>query len=419
MADWSPQQDRALRSVSRWLSDPADQQLFRLFGYAGTGKTTLARHLAEGVDGPVLFAAFTGKAASVLRASGAPNAQTLHSLIYIPKEKSRQRLDELRRELEEVQRMLAEERAESEGETANMRRLGDRIQKLQGEVRAEERNAKRPDFSLNLESALSDAALLVVDECSMVDEEMAQDILSFRVPVLVLGDPAQLPPVRGTGYFTDATPDVMLTEIHRQARDNPIIELATRVRSGQRLERGLYGDSAVITRATPELALASDQVLVGLNRTRTSTNRRMRELREFTGSPFPLAGEKLVCLRNDKDHGLLNGTLHTCLADSELLGGYVNLRIRPEDQPGADPLLVPAHPEHFNGDPEQIGHWERRQAQEFTFGYALTVHKSQGSQWGRVLIIDESAAFGDASTRQRWLYTAITRAQDAVTVVGG
>lgn len=423
--DWSPQQDKALIRVDKWLRDPDGQQLFRLFGYAGTGKTTLARHLAEGVGGTVLFAAYTGKAASVLRASGATNAQTLHSLIYLPKEKSRARLDELKQALEDVQMMIHEERAEAAPDIQAgydwqpPAHLTDRLQKLQGEIRAEEMNAKRPDFSLNLESPLRQASLLVVDECSMVNEEMAQDILSFDTPVLVLGDPAQLPPVKGTGYFTDATPDVMLTEIHRQARDNPIIELATRVRTGQRLERGEYGGSSVIGRATPELALASDQVLVGTNKTRTSTNRRMRELKGFAGGPYPMEGEKLVCLRNDKDHGLLNGTLHTSLSDSELLGGYVNLRIRPEDQPGAEPLLVPAHPEHFNGDPEQIGYWDRRNAQEFTFGYALTVHKSQGSQWGRVLVIDESGVFRQPETRQKWLYTAITRAQEVVTIVGG
>lgn len=414
--DWSPQQERGLKEVSRWLSSPGDKQLFRLFGYAGTGKTTLAKHLASGVDGDVLFAAFTGKAASVLKASGAPNAQTLHSLIYHPKERSRERLDDLKAELARWQQMAREDAAEGLPEDP---RKADHIHRLTGEIRREEKNAKRPDFTLNLESPLRSASLLVVDECSMVGEEMAEDILSFGTPVLVLGDPAQLPPVKGTGYFTDARPDIMLTEIHRQARDNPIIDLATRVRNGERLAQGRYGDSQVIGRATPELALEANQVLVGKNATRTATNRRMRELLGFTGSAFPLAGEKLVCLRNDKDLGLLNGTLHVSLADSEMLGGYVNLRIRPEDYPEAEPILVPAHPEHFNGDPEQIGYWDRRNAQEFTYGYALTCHKAQGSQWGNVLIIDESRVFRQRDVQQKWLYTAITRAAERVTVVGG
>lgn len=410
--EWGPQQDRALVQVDRWLKG-REQQLFRLFGFAGTGKTTLAKHLASGVDGTVLFAAYTGKAASVLKASGAPNAQTLHSLIYHPKERSRERLDELKVELAGLEEMMRTTPPEDW-----QRDWEDRQQRLQGEIRSEEKNNKRPDFTLNLESPLRTASLLVVDECSMVDDEMAQDILSFGCPVLVLGDPAQLPPVRGTGYFTDAKPDVMLTEIHRQARDNPIIELATRVRSGERLQQGQYGTSSVIARATPELATEANQVLVGKNATRTATNRRMRELLGFQGSPFPLAGEKLVCLRNDRELGLLNGTIHTSLTDSEELGGYVNLRIRPEDYPDADPVLVPAHPEHFNGDPEQIGYWDRRNAQEFTFGYALTCHKAQGSQWGNVLIIDESRVFRQREVQQKWLYTAITRAQDRVTVVG-
>jgi len=417
--EWGPQQDKGLSAVSRWLANRDGNQLFRLFGYAGTGKTTLAKHLAEGVDGDVLFAAFTGKAASVLKASGAPNAQTLHSLIYHPKEKSRERMDELKRELDEVHQMIWEDRLEGPPDHVDDRRKTDRVQKLQGEIKAEERNAVRPAFSLNLESKLATASLLVVDECSMVGEEMAQDILSFGVPVLVLGDPAQLPPVKGTGYFTDAKPDIMLTEIHRQARDNPIIEMATRVRNGEPLELGQYGSSSVISRATPELATAANQVIVGKNATRNATNRRMRQLLGFDGAPFPREGEKLVCLRNDRELGLLNGTLHTSMTDSEELGGYVNLRIRPEDYPQAEPLLVSAHPEHFNGDPEQIGYWERRNAQEFTFGYALTCHKSQGSQWDDVLIIDESRVFRQRDVQMKWLYTAITRAAQQVTVVRG
>jgi len=397
--DWSPQQDQALTSVGSWLAS-RDRQLFRLFGYAGTGKTTLARHLAEGVNGQVLFSAYTGKAASVLKAAGAPNAQTLHSLIYHPKEKSRARLNELKAEVSDL-----------EGREDLSRELLDHLERLRGEIRAEEKNSKRPDFTLNLDSELRHASLLVVDECSMVDGEMAQDILSFGTPVLVLGDPAQLPPVNGEGYFTGAPPDMMLTEIHRQARDNPIIDMATRVRMGEPLPQGQYGDSSVIQRATPELAVEADQVLVGMNKTRTATNRRMRELLGHVGQ-WPRELEKLVCLRNERDLGLLNGTLHTCTADAEEVGDFINLRIRPEE--GGESKLVTAHPEHFDGDPEQIGYWDKRNAQEFTYGYALTVHKSQGSQWGKVLLIDE---WWRRDTRIKWLYTAITRAQQKVTVV--
>lgn len=404
--DWGPQQDAAMVKVNRWLSSGGDKQLFRLFGYAGTGKTTLARHLAEGIDGEVIFAAYTGKAASVLQASGCGEAQTLHSLIYQPKERSKERLRALQLELNQVNAAIAE------GDIPANLLPGwmSRRERIEDQIKEEEQNNRRPDFTLKLDSPLKAASLLVVDECSMVDEEMAMDILSFGTPVLVLGDPAQLPPVRGTGYFTDAKPDVMLTEIHRQAKDNPIIWLATQVRNGENLAHGDYGTSSVITHATPELALGSSQVLVGRNKTRLATNKRMRELKELVG--LPRAGEKLVCLRNDKELGLLNGTLHETTADAEEVGGYVNLHLMPEE--GGNSLLVSAHREHFDGNPDTIGYWDRRNAQEFTYGYALTVHKSQGSQWQKVLLIDE---WNMRDTRRQWLYTAITRAQERITVV--
>ena len=182
---FSLEQERALSAVNRWLK-AGERQVFRLFGYAGTGKTTLAKHFAEGVDGDVLFAAFTGKAAQVLRSRGATKASTIHSLIYRPKGE------------EEV-----------EDETTGTKSIA-------------------PTFSINRKSQVSDAALVVIDECSMVDEALGRDLLSFGAPVLVLGDPGQLPPVSGGGFFTEHEPDHMLEEIHRQARDNPIIDLAQR-----------------------------------------------------------------------------------------------------------------------------------------------------------------------------------------------
>ena len=151
----------------------------------------------------------------------------------------------------------------------------------------------------------------------MVDEELGRDLLSFGKPVLVLGDPAQLPPVKGGGFFTEAEPDVMLTEVHRQARDNPIIRLSMAVREGGRLPLGRHGESKVVRRTDIDAAevTRADQVLVGLNRTRRLYNARIRELLGFR-DPMPAAGEKLVCLRNDKTQGLLNGGTWTVKASA-------------------------------------------------------------------------------------------------------
>ena len=262
MPDFTPHQDAALKSVGAWLkASPGTggtPLLFRLFGYAGTGKTTLARHLAAHIDGEVKFAAFTGKAALVMRAKGCNGASTIHSLIY----------------------------------------------------RARESGEETPDFELWGDSPASRASLIVIDECSMVDAELGRDLMSFGVPVLVLGDPAQLPPIAGGGFFTDAEPDAMLTEVHRQAQDDPIVRLSMQVREGRRLERGEYGRTSVVAKEAfdPQRALETDQILVGRNNTRRAYNTRLRERKGFT-DPLPLSGDKLVCLRNNRKKGLFNGGL--------------------------------------------------------------------------------------------------------------
>jgi exodeoxyribonuclease-5 len=167
-----------------------------------------------------------------------------------------------------------------------------------------------PTFSLNRQSPIARAKLVIIDECSMVDETLGRDLMSFGTPILVLGDPAQLPPISGGGFFTEHEPDMLLTEIHRQARDNPIIRLALDVREGREFMRGDYGTAQVIGKedVTRELVLSADQVLVGINRTRRRYNQRLRELKGF-GAAYPQAGDKLVCLRNDPSKGLLNGSL--------------------------------------------------------------------------------------------------------------
>lgn len=360
---WSPQQDDALRAVDAWLRDKRAPQIFRLFGYAGTGKTTLARHLADGVKGRVMFACFTGKAALVLRNKGCGAASTIHSLIYTPVEEQ----------------------------------------------------SFEPQFVLNAESDLKGAALVVIDECSMVDETLGKDLLSFGVKVLVLGDPAQLPPVKGAGFFTEGhQPDVMLTEVHRQARDNPIIAMSMKVREGGTLDHGVYGSSRVIRRNEigARDVLNCDQVLVGRNRTRIAFNRRIRELLKRDG-PLPQRGDKLVCLRNDREKRLLNGGLWT--VDKAKHGaGCVRMDVLSDDIDGLT-ARVKVRNEFFLGGDEGLTWEERKYFEEFTYGYCLSVHKSQGSQWPDVVLFDESACFRE--DRNRWLYTAVTRAAETVTVV--
>lgn len=421
---WSPIQVQALDAVGRWLKTGSDgPQVFRLFGYAGTGKTTLAKHLAESA-GRVGFATFTGKAAHVLRSKGCLGAQTIHSLIYQPRERGTFRLDDLKKQLEALQESLMEEaaerRAEGQDVPANFISSNDNVRDLQRQIIEESKSNRKPLFELKAEtSALREMDLLVVDECSMVGDEMAHDLLSFGVKILVLGDPMQLPPISGSGFFVNAKPDVLLTEIHRQAEGNPIIALATRIRNGHALTIGKYGQTEIIHRSEAagrreELYLGHDQILVGTNKMRRGINDECRKLLGRPQTPFPVIGDKLVCLRNNGNLGLLNGSLWKVREAHQPVMNRIALGIDPADGVGM-PLTCAAHEQYFTGRDEEIPFYERKEAEAFDFGYALTTHKAQGSQWGSVLVLDESGVFKENA--DRWLYTAVTRAADRVTVV--
>ena len=407
--DFSPQQDAALKLADDWYRN-GDKQVFYFFGYAGTGKTTLARHLASNIDGTVLFGAYTGKAAHVLKTKGCENASTIHSMIYHSRDKSRTKLKELEEQLENLLKQLIDAQVEDFENHP-------KVKELRINIRNEIANAEQPMFILNPDSDVKDAELVVIDECSMVDAQMGQDLLSFGTPVLVLGDPAQLPPVGGAGYFTEGiTPDVMLTEIHRQAEESPILRMATKVRNGEILELGEYGDNCRVLpkghKIDPEEVIAYDQVLVGKNATRRASNKRIRQLKGHHDL-YPVIGDRLVCLRNNSELGLLNGAIFHVADVTGVMDQKVFMSVTPEDS--IISLEVGAHEHYFLGKEDELKWFEKRDAQEFDYGYALTVHKSQGSQWDSVCLFDESYCF--RKDRARWLYTGITRAADSVTVV--
>jgi exodeoxyribonuclease V len=371
MTTFTPHQDSALKAVADWLKAKPGRNstppVFRLFGYAGTGKTTLARHIAEGVDGEVKFAAFTGKAALVMRNKGCDGASTIHSLIY----------------------------------------------------RARESGVEQPSFELWDDAPASKAKLIVIDECSMVDAEMGRDLLSFECPLLVLGDPAQLPPIQGGGFFTADEPDAMLTEVHRQAQDDPIVRMSMDVREGRELDIGRYGESEVVSRSEldPDKVMNADQVLVGRNNTRRAYNMRMRQ-RQSIDDPLPVAGDKLVCLRNNRKKGLFNGGLwrvKSRTASRSKSSRIMSMRLSPDEEFSHKVTKVSVRHDCFEGGIEAIPWEQRKPYDEFDYGYVLTVHKSQGSQWDDVVLFDESFAFQDS--RARWLYTGITRAAKRLSVV--
>lgn len=448
MADFSPteRQGAGIRQLVDWyksleFGDDGKllshcQQVFRVFGYAGTGKTTLTKHaIGElGLDNDfVRYAAFTGKAAYVMRKHGTP-AQTIHSLIY------------------SVIEATDEEIARAEAELIELRKgcvsipLGtpERMQS-EADLIAAEQNCfamKRPRFGLNPDSMAKEAELIVLDEVSMVGPDMAADLLSFGKPILVLGDPGQLPPIKGEGAFVMVEPDVMLTEVHRQAADSAIIRLATMAREGndRSIAYGRHSDLVwKLERGSiaPEQFLMADQVICGLNRSRLELNQMMRRAAGFDPrSPLPTGGEKLICLKNDSARQLING-MFVGLENPELhiSGGVINpLRFDADlynedgepiaNEPGHKPTAQPIYRGHFEDHVEfdekrferDMREKRKHKLVEATFGWAITCHKAQGSQWPNIIICDDH--FG-RSTEQRaqWLYTAITRAESGLVIL--
>jgi len=397
--DWSPQQQEALDKIYRWIEYPTDT--FRLFGYAGTGKTTLLKEIPEQVKGKVLFAAPTGKAASVLQDKGCSGASTIHKLIYIPKQKSKLRLQKL-----QEQYALEVDPLES--------------LKLANEIEEEQKNLNRPSFALNHDSELRCASLLIIDEASMVGYKVGADIAGFNIPVLALGDPFQLPPVRDNAFYTrNNKPDFLLTEIHRQAQGSPVIDLSTKIRNGVRLKVGAYGDSFVIPKGRLSINEIAeyDQIIVGMNNTRKILNRKIRNEVFGRKTHLPEKGDKLVCCKNNYENGLVNGSQWIVVSSIPLEDDpdYISLEIHNIDDSDKYTFGVLAFRHYFEDRENEIPHYEMSDADHFDFAYAITCHKAQGSQWKNVCVIDES--FISGINQSRWLYTAITRASEKVTVI--
>jgi exodeoxyribonuclease V len=415
----SPQQAQAIAAIVDWFRHRTqEQQVFRLFGYAGSGKSTITSHAIaalgleatgrdEGVSGGVLFAAFTGKAALVMTRKGNP-ASTIHSLIYRVSEATPAEIERVEHELKSLREGLGAmgpaERAFAENQIGRLQlRLAD---------------IHRPQFLLNDQSMVRDAALIVLDEVSMVGSEMAADLLAFGKPILVLGDPGQLPPIKGAGAFTDTMPDVMLTEIHRQAGESAIIRLATMARQGQPIPYGQHDDHVWKMRRSdvaPAQLLRGGQVICGRNATRLQLNTAMKHAAGYAGIYPEGRGEKIICLKNRHDLGLVNG-MFVDLTDIRQEGELAfSAKVKTED--GADVAgrhrFYKGHfDDHVQLDPDRLRRDYRhmRGLVESAWGYAITCHKSQGSQWENIIVYDDGLG-RTAEDRNRWLYTAITRAE--------
>jgi exodeoxyribonuclease-5 len=418
-------------------------QDFFFGGYAGTGKTTVLPAVIESMGltpEEVAFCAPTGKAAKVmgekLRAFGMNvTPTTIHKLIYLPK---RAAADRIQAQIDTISESIIKTKVESlsgvyvRGEMVSLSDAERNIQQLNFDLIRAMDNNDGPKFNLRpVGDFKEEIKLIVVDEGSMVGAQLARDLASFGRPILAFGDPGQLPPVGDDYGFDCLQPDAFLTEIHRQAKDNPIIRLATMAREGKALQIGDYGDGVkVVSRQNDDVTLDMTReamVLCGTHKKRWTLTKKIRAALGYTESG-PCEGEPLLfCKNSTKLETMVNGTLVTCLTDhGDLQKGAAKFKIKIADDEGggtqyeidvAQGLFEEHHARKRNAysASSSAAFKAKKDCEQLDWGHVLTCHKSQGSQWDDVCVHDESGAFRDSSAR--WLYTAVTRAAKHLTVV--
>lgn len=395
-------QAAAEKKISDWFLNGTGQ-FFVLTGYAGTGKTALLKHVVkETLKLDDLYsAAFvtpTGKAATVLIKNGV-SACTVHRLIY--------------------QSQTVEQEIEVAGKKIKVERLTFRRRE-------------------NIDKAIK---LIVLDEASMVSDDVLADIANFGVKVLLCGDNAQLPPVEGFNNFLK-NPDYTLTQIVRQQQDNPIIRLSELAREGKPIPFGNYGDAAFVIYGRrfvggqrERLLKRSDQIICGLNKTRVKINDEMRRALGYEG--LPQHGDKLICTLNNWEtfidgearFNLVNGIIGTAIEPFYDINAHMGfMQFKPDFLDENCPEALPFDTGIFEDGEYRYKHGdtfakfdENGEAtgvftlNRFEYGYCISCHKSQGSEFDNVIIFDESFAFKE--DRNRWLYTALTRARKKLILI--
>lgn len=381
----SEKQKNVMDNILQWYKDHS-QQYITFGGYAGTGKTTLLGNIGqylhtENKKIKIAYCSYTGKAARVLqrklRDAGSLNPSdyigTIHGLIY-------------KAICDDKDNIIGWERKSTE------------------------------EFGYNL---------IIVDEASMVTSQIWDDLLSFNVPALAAGDHGQLPPIEGTFNLMD-NPILKLEEIFRQERENPIIKISEIARRYGQIPFMNFSDTVRKISKRDEdtqeflsdkLASFDDQtmVLVGYNRTRTDLNKGIRQLLEFE-SPSPMYGDRVICLKNNPSMGIFNGMTGTILSISKNdVGNFYDAEISldGEDDIFSGPISI----DQF-GRQDTLTPYRSEDMNLFDFGYALTVHKAQGSQARKVIVFEERFPRMTDDNWRRWLYTAITRAEEELYIIG-
>ena len=371
-----------------------------LTGPAGTGKSTIAKALAG--DGRVIYCSPTGKGAHALRERSGVDATTVHRALYKPPNRGGGKAVKIAAQL------IAAESA-SRVDAKLVRRLRDQLHALRAKYGG-------PRWEVPQDAAVKDADLVVVDECFMLSRQIIDDLREHCRQIVFLGDPHQLPPVAGDCPLSAMKPDAYLSEIHRQALENPILRVATDIREGRALPaESASSDSGSYTYMKKAATVweqyrAVDQIIVAKNATRRKMNINYRARIGHEG--ILCAQDRLMFLTNAHEMEIYNGSTADLLRKEQVDDGCYEIDVTMDD--GRPVPLVPIWDGVIRGlTPRECP----RDIIPVDYAYAITCHKAQGSEYGSVLVYNEG--FGDRDTRRRWLYTACTRARDALTIVDG
>ena len=436
-----------------------------LQGFAGTGKTTLVKQLLTDLKIPlsrIALIAPTNRAAKVLGNKTGIPTRTMFSLIYSSEreelEYQRVRLriwneaanfsmlgdlliadqqDGLDEEFEDewesghwegYDKAVAKAEFMSDRQEIVLRleditlpedpeaRLDLFVSMKKERIKTHEKNIKeilRQDMPMHKrspEELLKKYDAILCDESSMLSEKNGNDLVSYGVPVFLVGDPFQLPPVKARAYWDGKTPNSLLTKIERQKGPGAGIPLA-----GEELRNGRIPRSNESLTIHPrqgkmslpkEVFMAADQILV---RTHTVRERIVESMRKWLGfyGPGPMKGEKIVAAYNDKGIGIMNGELYEVL-EARYERGDTVVEMDLKDPFGKVIPSVKAWVKGFGGR-SQTDKLDEAFG-KFWFGYAITCHQSQGSEWPVVIVYDDGPGPSGKLEYYRWLYTAITRA---------